>query len=209
LAVLSVTDLSVIKRDRLLFENLNFAVEQGTLLYVKGQNGAGKTSMLRVLAGLVDADCGDVYFSQQNIKNCRENYHLNLVYFGHKLGINLTLSAVENLEYWCKQHQVAICVDRIFDTLAQLKLVGLEEIPVANLSAGQQRRVALARFWFKQDAKVWILDEPFTALDTQGIELLSKQITTFLTGGGAVVMTSHQALRIDYPTDELTLEYQI
>jgi heme exporter protein A len=69
--------------------------------------------------------------------------------------------------------------------------------------------VALARFWFKQDAKVWILDEPFTALDTQGIELLSKQITTFLSAGGAVVMTSHQALRIDYPTDELTLEYRI
>ncbi|AGH43717.1 cytochrome c biogenesis heme-transporting ATPase CcmA [Paraglaciecola psychrophila] len=209
MAVLSVTDLSVIKRDRLLFENLNFAVEQGSLLYVKGQNGAGKTSMLRVLAGLVDADCGDVYFSQQNIKDCREKYHLNLVYFGHKLGINLTLSAVENLEYWCRQHQVAIGVDTIFDTLAQLNLVGLEEIPVANLSAGQQRRVALARFWFKQDAKVWILDEPFTALDTQGIELLSKQITTFLSAGGAVVMTSHQALRIDYPTDELTLEYRI
>jgi heme exporter protein A len=207
--VLSVTDLSVIKRDRLLFENVNFAVEQGSLLYVKGQNGAGKTSMLRVLAGLVAADCGEVYFTQQNIKDCREHYHQNLVYFGHKLGINSALSAVENLQYWCKQHQVVISVDTIFYTLARLNLVGLEDMPVANLSAGQQRRVALARFWFKQDAKLWILDEPFTALDTQGIALLSKHITTFLSGGGAVVMTSHQALRIDYPTDELTLEYRI
>jgi heme exporter protein A len=209
LAVLSVTNLSVVKRDRLLFENLNFAVEQGSLLYVKGQNGAGKTSMLRVLAGLVAADSGDVFFQQQNILDCRENYHQNLVYFGHKLGINLTLSAVENLQYWCKQHQVAISVETIFSTLVHLNLVGLEDIPVANLSAGQQRRVALARFWFKQDAKIWILDEPFTALDTQGIELLSKQITKFLSGGGSVVMTSHQALRLDYPTDELTLEYRI
>lgn len=209
MAVLSVTNLSVIKRDRLLFENLNFAVEQGSLLYVKGQNGAGKTSMLRVLAGLVAADSGDVFFQQQNILDCRENYHQNLVYFGHKLGINLTLSAVENLQYWCKQHQVAISVETIFSTLVRLNLVGLEDIPVANLSAGQQRRVALARFWFKQDAKIWILDEPFTALDTQGIELLSKQITKFLSGGGSVVMTSHQALRLDYPTDELTLEYRI
>jgi heme exporter protein A len=209
LAVLSVTNLSVVKRDRLLFENLNFAVEQGGLLYVKGQNGAGKTSMLRVLAGLVEADCGNVFFSQQNIKDCRENYHQNLVYFGHKLGINLTLSAVENLQYWCKQHQVVISVHTIFSTLAQLNLVGLEDIPVNNLSAGQQRRVALARLWFKQDAKLWILDEPFTALDTQGIELLSKQITKFLSGGGTVVMTSHQALRLDYPTDEITLEYRI
>tara|TARA_R110000868_G_scaffold410614_2_gene699253 strand:- start:463 stop:1122 length:660 start_codon:yes stop_codon:yes gene_type:complete len=209
LAVLSVTNLSVVKRDRLLFENLNFAVEQGGLLYVKGQNGAGKTSMLRVLAGLVVADSGEVFFSQQNIQDCRENYHQNLVYFGHKLGINQTLSAVENLQYWCKQHQVAIPVDTIFSTLVQLNLVGLEDMPVANLSAGQQRRVALARFWFKQDAKLWILDEPFTALDTQGIDLLSKQITKFLSGGGAVVMTSHQALRLDYPTDELILEYRI
>ena len=209
MTVLSVTNLSVVKRDRLLFENLNFAVEQGGLLYVKGQNGAGKTSMLRVLAGLVAADSGQVYFYQQKIQDCRENYHQNLVYFGHKLGINLTLSAVENLQYWCKQHQVVISVDTIFSTLAQLNLVGLEDIPVANLSAGQQRRVALARFWFKQNAKLWILDEPFTALDTQGIALLSQQITKFLGGGGAVVMTSHQQLTLDYPTDELTLEYRI
>jgi heme exporter protein A len=206
LAVISVINLSVVKTDRLLFEHLNFAVEQGGLLYVKGQNGAGKTSLLRVLAGLVNADSGEVYFSQQNIKDCRDDYHQYLVYFGHKLGINQTLSAVENLQYWCKQHRVVISVDKIFNTLAQLNLVGLEDIPVANLSAGQQRRVALARFWFKQNAKLWILDEPFTALDNQGIELISKQITQFLIGGGAVVKTSHQAFRLDYPTDELTLE---
>lgn len=209
MAVISVTNLSVVKRDRLLFENLNFAVEQGSLLYVKGQNGAGKTSLLRVLAGLVTADSGDVFFLQQNIQECRENYHLNLVYFGHKLGINQTLSAVENLQFWCKLHQVAFSLDSIFSTLAQLNLVGLEDIPVGNLSAGQQRRVALARFWFKQDAKLWILDEPFTALDTQGIDLISKQITKFLSKGGTVVMTSHQALSLDYPTHELTLEYMI
>ena len=209
MAVLSVTNLSVVKRDRLLFEKLNFAVELGSLLYVKGQNGAGKTSLLRVLAGLVDADSGEVCFSEQNIQDCRETYHKNLVYFGHKLGINQTLSAVENLQYWCNQHQVVVSIETIFSTLAQLNLVGLEDIPVANLSAGQQRRVALARFWFKQDAKLWILDEPFTALDTQGIELLTKQITQFLTGGGAVVMTSHQHLQLDYPTIELTLEYRI
>jgi heme exporter protein A len=209
LAVLSVTNLSVTKRDRLLFENLNFAVEQGGLLYVKGQNGAGKTSLLRVLAGLVSADSGEVCFSQHNIEKCRANYHNNLVYFGHKLGINQTLSAVENLQYWCRQHLVEVSLDTIFSTLALLNLVGLEEIPVGNLSAGQQRRVALARFWFKQEAKLWILDEPFTALDTQGIGLLSKQITLFLTAGGAVVMTSHQQLQLDYPTNELILEYRI
>ncbi|MEP1447576.1 MAG: cytochrome c biogenesis heme-transporting ATPase CcmA [Paraglaciecola sp.] len=209
MALLSVTNLSVVKRDRLLFENINFAVEPGGLLYVKGQNGAGKTSMLRVLAGLVSADSGEVYFSEQSIQASRESYHQDLVYFGHKLGINQTMSAVENLQFWCKQHQVIISIETIFSTLLQLNLVGLEDIPVANLSAGQQRRVALARFWLKQDAKLWILDEPFTALDTQGIDLLSKQITKFLNSGGAVIMTSHQRLNLDYPTDELTLEYRI
>lgn len=209
MALLSVTNLSVVKRDRLLFENINFAVEKGGLLYVKGQNGAGKTSMLRVLAGLVTADSGEVCFSQQNIQTSRESFHQNLVYFGHKLGINQTMSAVENLQFWCNQHQVSISIETIFSTLLQLNLVGLEDIPVANLSAGQQRRVALARFWLKQNAQLWILDEPFTALDTQGIDLLSKQITKFLNSGGAVIMTSHQSLILNYPTDELILEYRI
>lgn len=209
MALLSVTNLSVVKRDRLLFENINFAVEKGGLLYVKGQNGAGKTSMLRVLAGLVSADSGEVCFSQQNIQTNRESYYQNLVYFGHKLGINQTMSAVENLQFWCNQHQVSTSIETIFSTLLQLNLVGLEDIPVANLSAGQQRRVALARFWLKPNAQLWILDEPFTALDTQGIDLLSKQITKFLNSGGAVIMTSHQRLDLDYPTDELTLEYRI
>lgn len=209
MAVLSVNNLSVIKRDRLLFENLSFTVKSGQLLYVKGQNGAGKTSLLRVLAGLVDAETGNVEFCQQNIKNCAEIYHQQLVYFGHKLGVNLSLSGIENLKHWCNLHQVSISVDNIFDILAKLNLVGLEELPVANLSAGQQRRVALARFWFNKAAKLWILDEPFTALDTQGIELLSQQIIAFLSQGGAVIMTSHQTLTLDYPTSELMLEYQI
>jgi heme exporter protein A len=209
LAVLSVNNLSVIKRDRLLFENLSFTVESGQLLYVTGQNGAGKTSLLRVLAGLVESETGTVEFNQQNIKSNGPSYYQELVYFGHKLGVNLTLNAIENLTYWCHQHQVNISDDNIFNILAKLNLVGLEELPVANLSAGQQRRVALARFWFNKPAKLWILDEPFTALDQQGIALLSQQIIAFLGQGGAVIMTSHQVLSLDYPTTELTLEYQI
>jgi heme exporter protein A len=199
----------VIKRDRLLFEHINLSVEAGSLLYVKGPNGAGKTSMLRVLTGLVEAESGDVLFAEQNIKTCREQYSQQLIYFGHKLGINASLSAVENLRYWCDSHQVAVSTTKIYQTLEQLSLVGLEDIPVAHLSAGQQRRTALARFWLKQNAKLWILDEPFTALDTQGIKVLSDKFVNYLSSGGAVIMTSHQALELDYPTQELTLEYRI
>jgi heme exporter protein A len=207
--VLSVHNLSVVKRDRLLFEKINFAVESGCLLYIKGPNGAGKTSMLRVLAGLVESESGHVEFNAQNIQDCRENFNHQLVYFGHKLGINNSLNALENLHFWCQQHQVSASTEALFDVLALLNLIGLEDIPIANMSAGQQRRVALARFWLKPEAKLWILDEPFTALDSQGIELLSKQLVAYLEKGGAVVMTSHQQLQLDYPTHELTLEYLI
>ncbi|MGJ8680115.1 cytochrome c biogenesis heme-transporting ATPase CcmA [Paraglaciecola sp.] len=209
MAVLSTHNLSVIKRDRLLFEQVNLSVDSGSLLYVKGPNGAGKTSLLRVLTGLVEPEDGVVFYQGENIKSCIELYSESLVYFGHKLGINSSLSAVENLRYWCDSHQVVVNTSIIYQILEKLNLVGLEDIPVANLSAGQQRRTALARFWLKDHAKLWILDEPFTALDTQGIKVLSDKLTDYLSNGGAVIMTSHQMLELDYPTQELTLEYRI
>ncbi|MEO9945821.1 cytochrome c biogenesis heme-transporting ATPase CcmA [Paraglaciecola sp.] len=209
MSVLSVNNLSIVKRDRLLFSKVKFNVVAGSLTYLRGVNGAGKTSMLRVLAGLVEPESGEVLFQGEKIQDCRNDYALSLVYFGHKLGVNQTLTAVENILFWCVLHQVITTTEQVYKILAQLNLVGLEDIPVANLSAGQQRRVALARFWFKKNAKLWILDEPFTALDVQGIALLNQQIISFLEKGGAVVMTSHQSLQIEYPTTEVTLEYNI
>ena len=209
LVVLSAHDLSVVKSDRLLFDKLNFSVEQGGLLYVKGPNGAGKTSLLRVLCGLLDSESGEVNFKQQAIHSVSSSFHHQLVYFGHKAGLNLRLSAIENLDFWCKQHEQNVSIEQIYQTLAELQLVGLEELPIGHLSAGQQRRVALARLWFKSSACLWILDEPFTALDTSGISLLMNKIADFLHSGGAVVMTSHQDLELDYPKQELVLEYRI
>ncbi len=209
MAVLSTQDLSVVKRDRLLFDHINLSVDTGNLLYVKGPNGAGKTSLLRVLTGLVQPDSGQVLFNQQDIRDCQQQYQQQLIYFGHKLGINSTLSAVENLKFWCEIHQVCVQHADIYQALEHLSLVGLEDVPTANLSAGQQRRVALARFWLKATAKLWILDEPFTALDYQGIDILSAKLVSHLSQGGAVIMTSHQPLELDYPTQELTLEYRI
>ena len=209
LAVFSAHDLSVTKRDRLLFDKVNFSLDKGDLLYVKGPNGAGKTSLLRVLTGLVDADHGEVKFSDKNIADDREPYHQKLIYFGHNLGVNSTLSAVENIGFWCNQHGVEVAQAEIYALLASLSLVGLEDLPVGNLSAGQQRRVALARFWLKKNATLWILDEPFTALDVDGIALLSMRLREHLAQQGTIIMTSHQVLDIDYPTKELVLEYRI
>jgi heme exporter protein A len=209
LPLFSAHDLSVSKRDRLLFDKINLTIDESEILYVKGPNGAGKTSLLRVLTGLVVADQGQVFYRQCNIMEDREHFNRNLIYFGHLLGVNSTLTARENLAFWCTQHQVNVDSQKILDVLAVLGLVGLEDMAVHNLSAGQQRRVALARFWLKKDADIWILDEPFTALDVQGIALLNQQIIGHLQRKGCVIMTSHQEIELDYPAKELILEYRI
>lgn len=209
LGLLSVGNLSVVKSDRLLFDNINFSVEPGTLLYVKGPNGAGKTSLLRTLTGLHQAEVGEVFYCQQNIQSIPETYQRALVYFGHKSGLNLRLTAIENLQFWCRLQNITPSLADLYSVLAVLKLVGLEDMPVAHLSAGQQRRVALARLWLKTSAQLWILDEPFTALDKQGIETLVLKFVTFLSEGGAIIMTSHQDLEFDYPKQELVLEYRL
>lgn len=209
LSLFSAHDLCVSKRDRLLFDKVNLSVDESELLYIKGPNGAGKTSLLRVLTGLVSADQGHVSFRDNNINYDRERFNQNLLYCGHLLGVNNTLTARENLDFWCKQHQIRVNFQKIFEVLAVLGLVGLEDMPLNNLSAGQQRRVALARLWLKEDAVIWILDEPFTALDVQGVALLNQRIVGHLQQKGCVIITSHQELELDYPTKELLLEYRI
>lgn len=209
MVVLSAQNLSVIKSDRLLFDKINFSVEQGELLYVKGPNGAGKTSLLRALVGLLQPEEGRVYYGETNIDKSPALFYQNLVYFGHKSGLNLRLSAIENLQFWCRQQLQNTTLSEIYGILALLNLVGLEDVPVGHLSAGQQRRVALCRLWLKRSATLWVLDEPFTALDKQGINTLITQMTSFLSRGGAVIMTSHQDLDFAYPKQELALEYRI
>jgi len=209
LALLSGQNLACVKQDRILFENINFSIDSSELLYVRGQNGAGKTSLLRILVGLADPAEGTIEYKQQNIQQANELYCQDLVYFGHKLGLSLNLNAIENLRFWCQLNQVTTSESELYELLANLGLVGLEDVMVSQLSAGQQRRVALARLWLKASAKLWILDEPFTALDVQGIALLRNKMIQHLSEGGAIIITSHQTLDVDYPTSELVLEYRI
>lgn len=197
------------KRDRTLFEDVSYSVAQAELLHVKGPNGAGKTSLLRILVGLSEADAGQVLFHSQQIHENLERFHSNLVYFGHKPGLNQSLSAIDNIRFWCQQHGIQTDIDVLFPLLGELGLVGLEDLPVGNLSAGQQRRVALSRLWLKKSATIWVLDEPFTALDVQGIAVLQHKLVDFLAQGNSVVMTSHQQLALPYTVKELVLEYQI
>ncbi|GAA6184075.1 MULTISPECIES: cytochrome c biogenesis heme-transporting ATPase CcmA [Alteromonadaceae] len=209
MALLRGQNLGCVKQDRTLFENIEFSIEPSELLYVRGQNGAGKTSLLRILVGLADPSEGSIEYKHQDIQHVSESYFQDLVYFGHKLGLSLNLNGIENLRFWCQLNQVNCTESELFELLASLGLVGLEDVPVSQLSAGQQRRVALARLWLKTDAKLWILDEPFTALDVQGIALLRDKMIQHLSVGGAIIITSHQTLEVDYPTSELLLEYRI
>jgi heme exporter protein A len=191
--VLKACELTCVKRDRVLFENVSLAVNAGELLYVRGPNGAGKTSLLRILTGLSTPESGTILFNGQDIADSSFSYLSTLLYLGHKSGTNGSLSALDNLTFWLAQHQVKCEESQLLEVLTRIGLVGLEDVPVRFLSAGQQRRVALARLWLKP-ADVWILDEPFTALDVKGIALLEGRMKSHVERGGVVITTSHQPL---------------
>lgn len=187
---LVASELSCIKRDRVLFEGLSFSLQSGQLVYLRGPNGAGKTSLLRILCGLSQPESGTITW---HAKSLGQDWYRDLIYVGHKAGVNGAMTAIENLTYWCRQHDVSVSTAALYDVLAELGLLGMEDVPCRTLSAGQQRRVALSRLWLKP-AQVWILDEPFTALDVKGVAQLEDKMKTHVEAGGAVLTTSHQAL---------------
>lgn len=187
--MLEVINLSCVRDERTLFHGLSFHVQPGDIVQIEGPNGAGKTSLLRLLAGLSRAEEGEVMWQSQPIGQQREIWHQNLLYLGHQPGVKPVLSPLENLNFWHGDRDE----ETIFDALEQVNLLGYEEVPVAQLSAGQQRRVALARLWLSP-AKIWILDEPLTAIDKGGVEKLMARFAEHADNGGAVVLTTHQDL---------------
>ncbi|MCW8106956.1 cytochrome c biogenesis heme-transporting ATPase CcmA [Alteromonas ponticola] len=179
------------KQDRCLFQHLHIRLRAGELVHLKGPNGAGKSSLMRILVGLSSPEEGNVSYDGVDISE--PAVANNIVFIGHKSGLNGLLSAEENLTYWSAQHQLDVSNAEIYEALAALNLVGMEEVPIKNLSAGQQRRVALARLWLKP-ATYWLLDEPFTSLDAEGITLMETAFAEHVSKQGAILMTSHQAL---------------
>lgn len=189
--LLTVDSLSCSKQYRTLFEGLSFSLEPGSIVQLEGPNGAGKTSLLRILAGFARADAGTVLFQQQPINEQLELYHAQLLYLGHKPALNGQLTARENMQFFQQTHPCLHGDD--YQLLAQLGLVGLEDVPVRTLSAGQQRRVALTRLW-RSTAPLWLLDEPFTAVDKAGVVLLQQRFAEHIAQGGCILLTTHQDL---------------
>lgn len=208
MVLLSARDLMCIKRDRVLFESLNFSLHAQQMVHLKGPNGAGKTSLLRILAGLSTASEGEVQFNHQPLHKGLHDFYQNSLFIGHKSGLNLTLSALENTQFWAHQHGIALTEEEILQSLGEMGLVGLEDLPVMQLSAGQQRRVALLRLWLKKQATIWVLDEPFTALDVQGVAMIEAKLHSHVKSGGGVILTSHQTLSAHPNLVEFELEYR-
>ncbi|PID41985.1 MAG: heme ABC transporter ATP-binding protein CcmA [Proteobacteria bacterium] len=187
--LLQARDLFCERDDRILFENLSFSVNKGEIIQVKGPNGAGKTTLLRIISGISAAFEGEVYWLGSDINRCRPDFLSNLLYLGHKSAVKLTLNPLENLRILVGMHR-AVSDRDIFNALDKVGLAGYEDVPCHSLSAGQQRRVGLARLYLS-DELLWILDEAFTAIDRQGVAELESLIAERARSGGAIVLTTH------------------
>ncbi|MCQ8884800.1 cytochrome c biogenesis heme-transporting ATPase CcmA [Pseudoalteromonas agarivorans] len=205
--MLHIKSVTCIKQERCLFADLNFSLNSGQIMQLAGPNGAGKTSLLRIVAGFSVPDEGAIFYNQQAIIKHYEEYATDLLFIGHKTGVNVQLSALENVRHWLHINGYTNEPD-LYPILAKLGLVGLEDVPVRMLSAGQQRRVALVRLWLS-DAKLWVLDEPFTALDKNGVAFLQQRFSEHLKSGGAILLTTHQDLTTQFENlQTVTLEYR-
>src|SRR5512136_2692823 len=197
LRMLEVVDLTCERGERSLFSGLNFAAPGGTLLRIAGPNGTGKTSLLRILCGLLEPVAGEVRWHGKNIRKLREEYWKDLVYVGHMNGVKDDLTVRENLRVNAEVAGRPASPERLADALDQVGLTGFEDRMARFLSQGQRRRVALARLYVSEAVPLWILDEPFTALDVRGVANLSALIARHVEGGGTVVLTTHQEVPVD------------
>ena len=196
---LAAERLSCRRGGRLVFRGLSFRLEPGDALIVTGRNGSGKSSLLRVLAGLVPAYEGRLTWNGHSIADERDYFRRCTAYLGHLDAIKPTLSAFENLAVWGRLQTGFTTETQVLDALAAFALTPVAELPSRYLSAGQRRRLALARL-FVSDAQLWLLDEPTIALDTASIADLERAIACHRAGGGLVVMATHSAIGIDRPS---------
>lgn len=193
--MLEVDNLSCVRGDFRLFAGVNFSLEEGELMYLHGHNGSGKTTLLRTLCGLILPDEGEVRWGGENIRAMREEFTKDVLYLGHKNGIKGDLTALENLRISAALDGFDVEEKKAWEALEHLGLKGREDLEAKVLSQGQKRRVALARLMVN-NAKLWVLDEPFTALDLAAVDLLQSVIRAHLDGGGIVVLTTHQAVAL-------------
>lgn len=203
--VLQALNLECLRGESLLFGGLSFGVSEGEVLQVEGANGSGKTSLLRILAGLSPPAEGEVHWRGENIAQRRAVFFGEIAYLGHHLGLKAELTVLENLRLAFALNGVPNSPERLDEALDRVGLLDRADLPVRALSAGQRQRVALARM-VSSGAALWILDEPFTALDAAGVALVRSLLEAHAARAGLAVLTSHQAVELRSGLSRLVLQ---
>lgn len=189
--MLSATQLACSRGERLLFKDLSLSLAAGSWLQVSGTNGAGKTTLLRTLVGISAPDHGEVCWGGVPIGECSDEFKRALLYLGHQAAVKDELTPIENLTLGNELDGLPLAEAEALAALQRLGLQGRGKLPTRWLSAGQKRRVLLARLLVRP-ATLWVLDEPFAALDTHAVSLVGELILAHLERGGMAVLTSHQ-----------------
>ena len=194
--MLQARQIECIRGDRRLFHDLSFQLEAKQALRICGENGSGKTSLLRMVAGLSPPQSGEIRWNNARISVLADDYRRELIFIGHANGLKEELTAVENLQHALTLTGRRIECGELRSALAELGLAATASLPVKVLSQGQKRRVALARLMFCADKTLWILDEPFGALDTIAVAYIEKLLLTHLQRGGMLLYTTHQEVAL-------------
>jgi heme exporter protein A len=194
--MLEIQSLECVRDDRQLFGDLSFSLSEAEVLQIEGPNGSGKTSLLRIVCGLRLPEAGQVLWHGEPISSNRDDYYANMVYIGHLSCIKGDLTVMENVRSLLDTRSLTVTNATIEDALAKVGLVSYEDVPGKALSSGQRRRILLA-FVELSGAKLWILDEPLTALDVQGVALMESMILEHRQAGGSIVFTTHHGMQLD------------
>ncbi len=195
-AVLQLLDVGCEREGRTLFAGLSADIHCGDVIQIKGPNGSGKTSLLRILTGISNDFEGAIHYKGVDISRSSLDFRADLLYIGHSPGIKRALTPSENLNWYLAQQSQRSKLT-IEQALEQVGLAGYEDVPCYALSAGQLRRVALSRL-FLSSAPIWILDEPFTAIDVDGVASLQSLFEKHVEEGGIVLLTAHQELSLTH-----------
>lgn len=200
--MLDARQLQASRDDRVLFSGLDFQLAPGHVLQVAGPNGAGKTTLLNGIAGLFPLETGILTWKDKPVVDDPDAFRSDVVWLGHQPGLKLMLSPRENLTWLSRLRGVSPTAESMDAALDKVGLYGYEDIPLARLSAGQKRRAALARL-FVESCPLWILDEPFTAIDRQGVTELEGWLCDHAAAGGMILLTTHHEFSPGFPVERL------